>query len=150
MRALLSCVRFGQICPTEVDNIKYRIKSPELYISALIRNGRVGPSTPIGSDYIILEREGIVKIEKARFKNDQFNMILIKEDVAERARRIISRGRDISIDSDKENIRPLAQVGTFRNPAQNRIRDLPKLKKTGMRSDALEKEMMKLFRREKD
>lgn len=150
VRALLSCVRFGQICPTEVDNINYRIKSPELYISALIRNGKVGPSTPIGSDYIILEREGIVKIEKARFKNNQYNMILIKEDVAERARRIISRGRDISIDSDKENIRPLAQVGTFRNPAQNRIRDLPKLKKTGIRSEILEKEMMKLFRREKD
>jgi hypothetical protein len=151
VRALLSCTRLGQISPTLVDGKEYKIKNPSLYIAALKRRGRVGPSTPIGTDYVILEREGIVEIKESDSKPGQFYMILVKDDIAERARRIITRGRDISFNGeDEEEMRPLNQVGSFVNPVQSRIRSEPKLKRTGTRSELIEKEMMKIFRGEKD
>jgi hypothetical protein len=150
VRALLSCIRLGQICPTKVDGKEYRINNPEAYIEALERKGRIGPATPIGSDYIILEREGIVKIEKSKSKTGQFEMVLLKEDIAERAKRIISMGRDISVYDGTIDAKPLSQVGDFRNTAQSRIDNIPKIKKTGERSELLEKEIIKLIRGEKD
>jgi hypothetical protein len=102
VRALLSCIRFGQIAPTEIDGKKFPIKMPDKYIAAFIRKKRVGPSTPIGTDYIILEKEGIVNIEPSSSKPGQYEMVLIKDDIAESAQRILSRGKDVYLDSTPE------------------------------------------------
>ena len=147
VRALLSCIRFGQVCPTIVDGGSYKIKHPELYINALIRRGRVGPATPIGSDYTILEKEGIVNIEKSKSKPDQYEMILVKDDIAERVRRILSLGRDLSFDGREEETKPLSQLGSYYNTAQTRN---VRLKQTGVRSAVLEGDMVKMLRGERD
>lgn len=147
VRALLSCIRFGQICPTSVDGCSYKIKYPERYIEALEKRGKIGPATAIGSDYTILEREGIVKIERSKSKSGQFEMILIKHDIAERARRIISFGKDISISEEKQDTEPLRLTGQFNNTAQSRNM---RTKNTGARSELLERDIMRILRGEKD
>lgn len=128
VRALLSCVKFGQISPSEMDGARYRIKMPDRYLNALIQRGKVGPSSPIGSDYIVLEREGIVRVEESS-KKGQYEMHLIKEDVARRALRIITQGRDIPVDESIEGTRMLSEQKGFDNPVQDRLNSAARLKR---------------------
>ncbi len=128
VRALLSCVRYGQVSPTKIDGVPYPIKYPEKYIAALIRRGKVGPSSPIGTDYVILEKEGIVKIEQSA-KPGQYEMTLVKEDIAESARRILSMGRDVTVEQGDIDARNLSQQGSFDNSAQTRARTIATLSK---------------------
>lgn len=147
VRALLSCIRFGQIAPTEIDGQSFPIKMPDKYVAALVRKGRVGPSTPIGTDYIILEREGIVNIEESSSKPGQYEMVLVKDDIAESARRILSRGRDIDLESYNEDNKLLSQVGDFENSVQNRMQSSATLKKrSNLKSETIEKNMIKHLR----
>ncbi|MDD4126776.1 MAG: hypothetical protein PHV39_03710 [Methanomicrobium sp.] len=123
IRAILSCVKFGQISPSKVNGIPYKIKMPDKYINALIQRGKIGPSSPIGSDYIVLEKEGIVRIEESD-KKGQYQMHLIKEDVAKSALRIITQGRDMPVDeSNEEGTRTLSDQKGFDNTVQNRLKD---------------------------
>lgn len=147
VRALLSCIKFGQIAPTEIDGKKFQIKMPDKYIAAFLRNKRVGPSTPIGTDYIILEKEGIVNIEPSSTKPGQYEMVLVKDDIAESAQRILCRGKDITIESSPEDPKSLSQVGSFENPVQSRIRSTGILKKrANLKSETIDKQMIRLLR----
>lgn len=147
VRALLSCIRFGQLCPTSVEGRPYKIRDPELYINALIEKGKVGPATPIGSDYTILEKEGIVNIEESKSREGQYEMILVKEDIAKRVKRILSLGRDLSFDGHDYETKPLSQLGCYSNTAQMRN---PNIKQTGTRSAILELDMIRILRGERD
>lgn len=146
VRALLSCVRYGQVSPTKIDGVPYPIKYPEKYIAALIRRGKVGPSSPIGTDYVILEKEGIVKIEQSA-KPGQYEMTLVKEDIAESAHRILSMGRDVTVEQGDIDARNLSQQGSFDNSAQTRARTIAKLsKKPKCASDFVEDKIVEVLR----
>ncbi|MHA1755928.1 MAG: hypothetical protein ACTSVV_04095 [Promethearchaeota archaeon] len=120
VRALLSCVSFGQVSPTEIDGTRYPIKYPKKYLDALIRRGRtVTPTTMAGIDYLILEREGIIKLEKASSHSDRYYIILLKNDIATKAKNILDMGRVISSEDFKSEV--LIQSGDFKNTIQNRI-----------------------------
>jgi len=149
VRAMLSCVRYGQFFPTEINGMRFPIHSPSRYLGALIRRGKVGPASPIGSDYIILEKEGIVKLEKSTYKRNQFEMHLIKEDIAIRAKRILDRKTDLYISSTEHPAESCLQTGEFNNPVQTRLYTEAKLKKKVTRSDYLQKEFIKTLRGEK-
>src|SRR6267143_315941 len=110
--AMLSCIQFGRLSPTEVDGIRYPIKYPGKYLGALIRKKRVGPATPIGTDYLILEREGIVELKPSSFKRGQFEMHLVKEDIAIKAKRILELGHDPGFD-EPAKMESLCQTGSF-------------------------------------
>ncbi len=148
VRALLSCVQFGRICPTEVDGKPYPIKYPGAYLGALRNRRKVGPSSMIGTDYLILVREGIVKVEPNSRKPDQWDMILIKDDVADRAYRIVKTGiaADVDIEPRPES---LTQFGMFENSVQTRLQTDVRPKATGSSSDYADKELVKYLRGEK-
>lgn len=148
VRAMLSCVRYGQLYPTEINGRLYPIKMPVAYLGAFIRHGRVGPATPIGSDYVILEREGIVKLEKSKYKRNMYEMILIKEDVAQRSKRILERSYDDGFSAESKESKQYVNTGKFKNPVQTRLTDA-RLRQTTQRSTYLEEELLKKFRGEK-
>ncbi len=147
VRALLSCIQFGQICPTEVDGKIFKIKYPVLYLKALLHKGRVGPSTMIGTDYLILVREGIVKLEPS-WRDGQWDMIAIKDDVVDRAYKVMKTGigADVDIEPRPES---LTQYGNFSNSVHTRLETEIKLKKQNLDTDYADKEMVKLLRGEK-
>jgi hypothetical protein len=147
VRALLSCVHFGRICPTEVDGKVFPIKYPVLYLKALRTKGRVGPSTMIGTDYLILVREGIVKAVPS-WKSGQWDMVLIKDDVADRAYKVMKTGigADVDIEPRPES---LTQYGVFSNSVQTRLEPEVRAKQKSSVTDYADKEMLKLLRGEK-
>jgi len=146
--AMLSCIQNGRLYPTEVDGIRYPIRYPGKYLAALIRRKKIGPSTMIGTDYLILEREGIVELIPSAFKHEQYEMRLVKEDVAVRAKRILELGSDSGLD-EPAKMESLYQTGDFRNTAQTRLQTDAKMKKTGERSDYLSQQLMMVLRGEK-
>lgn len=148
VRAMLSCVQFGHLYPTEVNGIRYPIKKPLKYVAALVRNRRVGPCTPIAIDYIILEREGIVELKPVSYKPGQYEMHLIKDDVAQRASRILERRYDIGLEPEAQ-MESFCQTGDFVNTVQTRLQAEAKMKTKTTRSEYLEKEILRVLRSEK-
>lgn len=146
VRALLSCVKHGQINPSKIDGVQVPIKMPEKLIAALLRNRKVGPASPIGTDYIVLEKEGIVRIEESPRKG-RYNMVLIKDDVADRALRILTHGRDDSLGEESTNTNSLVQQSCFENTAQGRVKIDTKIRKHPAKySDAIAKKIIEEFR----
>lgn len=146
VRALLSCVKHGQINPSKIDGVQVSIKMPEKLIAALLRNKKVGPASPIGTDYIVLEKEGIVNIEESSTKG-RYNMVLIKDDVADRALRILTHGRDDSLSGESTNTNSLVQQSNFENTVQERVKIDTKLrKKPNKYSDTIAKKIIDEFR----
>lgn len=146
VRALLSCVKFGQYSPSEFEGQKFRIKMPDKYINALIQKGKVGPSSPIGTDYIVLEKEGIIKLEKSS-KQGQYEMHLIKEDIAKAALRVITQGMNTSLDeSIEEENRILSEQNDFDNTAQNRFKIAQTKRKPTGYSDLAMKKLLEQIR----
>lgn len=146
VRALLSCVKYGQISPSKIDGRQVSIRMPEKLIAALLRTGKVGPASPIGTDYIVLEKEGIVNIEKSSIEG-RYNMVLIKDDVADRALRILTHGRDDSLSGESTNTNSLIQQSNFENSVQERLKIETKLrKKPSKYSDTIAKNIIEEFR----
>lgn len=146
VRALLSCVKHGQINPSKIDGVQVSIRMPEKLIAALLRNKKVGPASPIGTDYIVLEKEGIVKIEESSRKG-RYNMVLIKDDVADRALRILTHGRDDSLGGESTNTNSLVQQSSFENTVQERVKIDTKLRKRPTKySDTIAKKIIEEFR----
>jgi hypothetical protein len=74
-------------------------------------------------------------------------MVLIKDDIAESAQRILSRGKDVYLDSTPEDPKLLSQVGSFENPVQSRIHSSGILKKkANLKSETIDKKIIRLLR----
>jgi hypothetical protein len=146
VRALLSCVKFGQISPSKIDGRQISIRMPEKLMAALLRNRRVGPASPIGTDYFVLEKEGIVNIEESPIKG-RYNMILVKDDVADRALRILTHGRNDSLGEESTNTNSLVQQSNFENTVQERVKiDTTLKRKPTKYSDTIAKKIVEEFR----
>jgi hypothetical protein len=101
----------------------------------------VGPATDIGTDYILLERAGIVKVEESVIKG-RFNMTLIKDDIARLAREILTQGTVTGLaDEPLGSLLPPTSMAT---PEQGRIR----LGKIPPSAQKAEEELFRIFRRE--
>ena len=60
----------------------FKLRTPDVFLRNLIREGEAGDASPIGSDYPMLETAGIVRVEPAdRF----YKLVLLQSDVAEAA-----------------------------------------------------------------
>ncbi len=118
VKLFLSSISFGK----NYSNIS-RIWSPVELVDALIRRGEVGPATAIGSDYVLLEKQGIVKVKEDTYHPGRYNMYLVKEDVARTALEVLKHKRVLDLGA-KVQLQPegLFQTGEFVNPEQDKIR----------------------------
>ena len=71
-----------------------RIFSPTVLVNALVRKGRVGPATNIGTDYYLLEMAGVVAVEPA--DDDKAFLRLVKPEIASAGLQWIRRITDPS------------------------------------------------------
>lgn len=107
VKLLLASIRFGE------NYTPYsKIWDPKDFLSYLIRNGEIGPHDANSTDYIMLEKRGIVRVvikEKIKFSSYHGGYVqktgpcleLLRRDVAEEALKIIS-SPDYKIPSDTE------------------------------------------------
>jgi hypothetical protein len=125
VKLLLASIRFGENY-TEYSTIQ----EPEKFLRALINNQKVGPHSANASDYILLEKRGIVKVSMGSKYNSYtgrtrtgYCMELLKKDVAQEALRIIeSKEYNIKLSGNDENYDIATTVGSFISPEEARIK----------------------------
>lgn len=118
VKLFLSSVSFGK----HYSGIS-RIKYPVELVEALIQRGKVGPATAIGTDFILLEKHGIVEIKEDPHWKGRCNMYLIKEDIAKTALEILKHERVLGLGKQAQiDAKGLCQTGEFINPEQDKIR----------------------------
>ena len=125
VKLLLASIRFGESF-TEYSTIQ----EPEKFLRALINNRKVGPHSANATDYILLEKRGIVKVSKGSKYNpytgilrEGYCMELLKKDVAEEALRIIeSKEYNIKLTDNVENYNIVSTIGSFISPEEARIK----------------------------
>ncbi len=140
VKLFLSSISFGR----HYSNIS-RIWGPVELVDALIRRGEVGPATAIGSDYVLLEKQGIVRVKEDTYRPGRYNMYLVKEDVAKIALEVLKHKRVLDLGvKDKTQAKSLFQTGEFVNPEQDRIR----LGKLSASSAKAEDHLIKVLRGE--
>lgn len=100
-------------------SIDFRLKSPIAFVGSLLRNNEAGSATPILRDYLLLERQGIIKVEERVPGRGTF--VLQKRDVVQRALQVLQDGH--LVDGDGANdARTLVTQKDFRSPEMNRLR----------------------------
>lgn len=116
VKLFIASIRFGE------NFTKHsRLEQTELFIKALINRDRVGPHSSNGTDYVLLETRGIIKIEHAY--NDRYYMKLLRKDVAEQALKII-QSDEFNIGEEvynKEAADTFLRGGVFISAEQSRI-----------------------------
>ena len=125
IKLLLASIRFGENY-TEYSTIQ----EPEKFLRALINNQKVGPHSANASDYILLEKRGIVKVSIGEKYNPVtgktrtgYCMELLKKDVAQEALRIIeAKEYNIKLTDNIENYDIASTVGSFISPEEARIK----------------------------
>jgi hypothetical protein len=125
VKLLLASIRFGENY-TEYSTIQ----DSEKFLRALINNNKVGPHAANGTDYILLEKRGIVKVSTGSKYNSYtgqtrtgYCMELLKKDVAEEALRIIeSKEYNIKLTDNIENYDIVTTSGSFISPEEARIK----------------------------
>lgn len=85
IKLLLAAIRFGQ---NYTEHSK--IQDPIIFLDALINRERVGPHTANATDYILLERRGIVRVEASSNYPGRCYLRLLKKDVAVAAKALIT------------------------------------------------------------
>ena len=61
VKIFLDSIRNGQYFGRSFTG---KIRDPQVLLRALIDRGRVGPATAIGTDYIVAEKAGIIRVER--------------------------------------------------------------------------------------
>ena len=98
-----------------------RIRDPIALVKALIRDGEVGPASPIGTDYPLLETAGIVSVKESS-RPGRYYMKLVKPDVATHALDVLRTGYLETV----SGLTPDQATGLwlprgFKGPAQRRV-----------------------------
>ena len=133
IKLFLSCIRFGQ----HYSKIS-KVRDPVALVRALIERGSIGPATPIGTDYVMLEVEGIVKLRPAG--GCMYYMDLVKDDIAKLTLQVLEHGEVLPFNTAELN--NLYQTGMFTNPEQDRI----KLKRTPTESKIAQELLIRTLR----
>lgn len=126
VKVLLASIRFGEKY-TEFSTIQ----QPELFLRALLDNDTVGPHDANLTDYILLEKKGIVSVvNQTKSKFGRFGrytcegpcLKLLKKDVAEKALEII-KSPDYTYNSDNDKVlEALNNTGNYSNAEEIRVR----------------------------
>lgn len=109
VKVLLASIRFGQNY-TEHSTIF----SPERFLSNFISRMETSPHSANGTDYILLEKRGIVQVEHVW--GDRYKMKLMKKDVAIEALKIIKSPEfNVNFSNEQENANDILAVQPFDN-----------------------------------
>lgn len=125
VKLLLASIRFGQnYTPHSV------IDNPVRFLESLISYGNIGPHDANATDYTILEKKGIVRVE-TRTKPGYYGMrtgpclVLVKKDVAIEALKIVKSQNHNLLKDDKhdnyDNFSAFLDTGHFITPEEKRI-----------------------------
>lgn len=87
VKLFLNSIRNGQYFS---PSSKGRIREPIAILRALLNKVTVGPATAIGRDYAMVERAGIVKVERSGMPG-RYSMTLIQSDVAQKTLEVVQR-----------------------------------------------------------
>lgn len=125
VKLLLASIRFGE------NYTPYStISDPQKFLSSLIRDGEVGPHAANSTDYILLEKKGIVKVERGKKYNSYYGnwregymLKLVKEDVARKALELISGTKNYLSSTDSEDIdfTYVSDTGRFITAEETRV-----------------------------
>ena len=100
-----------------------KIAIPVVLVKALLNRDKVGPCSAIGTDYIMLEKAGIVEVERALDKpGKQCYMKLLKKEVAEHVCDILEHGTVLPIQETKQLEFNFPSATSYRDPETNRVR----------------------------
>ena len=128
VKVLIAAVRFGQKY-TEYSTIS----NPVSFIEALINHDSVGPHSANSTDYTLLEKKGIVKVEKKSktkfsYGYGSYNVTgpclkLLKKDVGEKALEVL-KSSELGISGDilPDNYDSLIETSDYVNAEVNRIK----------------------------
>ena len=115
VKLYIASIRFGQYFA------EIRIWDPVLLTEALLRDGIVGPATPIGTDYILLEKRGIVRIVESPIPG-RYYMKLLKKDIVEIALDVLKAGYVSPLKKVDVKWYSMTQLTHGYSPEQERIR----------------------------
>jgi hypothetical protein len=97
-----------------------RIDDPLALVRALLRNGAVGPTTAIDTDYLLLESHGIVKVIPSSISRRSY-LSLVKQDVVEESLPLLVAALgDTSETIASQSISALWLPGSFKGPEDDR------------------------------
>ena len=88
VKIFLDSIRNGQYFGSRSTG---RILDPQLLLRALLNRGQVGPATAIGTDYIVAEKAGIIRVQRTSGGNRAF-MELRQEDTVRKVLEVVSSG----------------------------------------------------------
>ena len=112
VKLVVASIEYGQRYSED-----FRLRDPQAFLNKLIETGSAGNATPIRRDYILLEKQGIVRTEATSGSKARF--ILQKDDIVIAARDIMASGDPFGAGS--LDPRFLAQQTGFETPEGNRL-----------------------------
>lgn len=123
VKLLLASIRFGE------NYTPYsKIKDPAKFLSSLISYGNIGPHDANSTDYTLLEKKGILKVE-TRTKQGYYGprtgpcLVLVKKDVAEEALKIVkAQNHNLIKDEDIISCEAIVDTGNFITPEESRLK----------------------------
>ncbi len=102
---------------------RYRLRSPEVFIEALIDRGYAGNATPIGTDYGALEKQKIVSVEPVSEGSKRFRFVALKKDSLVTALDTMRSGSLLSaVPGTSSTGHSLLQPRSFTDPVSTRLR----------------------------
>lgn len=96
----------------------FRLNRPIRFLEKLVDTGTAGDATPIGRDYILLERQGIISTEET--SPGRFRFVLKKEDVVRTAKEILEGG-GLAGGTGASDSRFMVTQSGFLNPETTRL-----------------------------
>ena len=127
VKLLLASIRFGE------NYTNYStIYDAERFLQSWIDSGEIGPHSANETDYIMLERKGIVKVERktkikvgsyGAYNAEGYYLKLIKKDVAKEALKYIqsTKGKTNNILNENNGMSSLEDITDYRSPEAQRI-----------------------------
>lgn len=125
VKLLISSIRFGE------NYTPYsKINDPISFLNALINRGSIGPHDANSTDYILLEKKGIVRVANKTVRRYNGNLVtgpcleLIRKDVAKEALKFISNP-DYGIGDANyqiDNFEAINNTGSYITAEETRIR----------------------------
>lgn len=88
VKIFLDSIRNGQYFGARTTG---RILDPEILLRALLDRGQIGPATAIGTDYMVAEKAGIIRVHRASSGNKAY-MELGQEDTVRKVLEVVSSG----------------------------------------------------------
>ncbi len=130
IKVCLDSFRYGQHYGKGASG---KIRDIDRLLTVLLEVGQVGPCTAIGVDYILLEKAGIVELERATTRpGTQFYMKVLKKDIIKAVADIVKHRMVISssYDSGEQLNLDFAASTAYTDPETNRLKTKKPSKET--------------------